>query len=63
MPLNPYTLSTIDASEEYVPTASSMTPMTYTSSVPMQITKPADEPSKLAQLTEEELMRLVPDNF
>lgn len=65
MTINPYNIGTpIDPSDEYIPTATTAMPlMTYTSSMPTQIVQPTAQPSKLAQLTEEELMRLVPDDF
>lgn len=56
--------STMDVTEEYVPVGpSTASMMSYTASVPTQINQSTSEPSKLAQLTDEELLRLVPDGI
>lgn len=65
MPMNQYnTTALLDASDEYVPVATvAGSSMTY-APVPTQLTQSAaSQPSKLAQLTDEELLRLVPDEI
>lgn len=69
MQANQYITTPMDVSDEYVPiaTASTSAIISYGSAVPMNIqstsTSVASEPSKLAQLTDEELLRLVPDEI
>lgn len=72
MSLNQYNTSMLDTSDEYVPTSSATSSsLGYIPAVPAQLVRqqPAiiptssSQPSKLAQLTDEELMRLVPDEI
>lgn len=65
MPMNQYGAAMLDAGDEYVPVASASSNMAY-APVPTQLTQSmpaASQPSKLAQLTDEELLRLVPDEI
>lgn len=68
MSMNQYTSAMMDTSDnEYVPAPSvASSSMTY-APVPTQLIQPAmsaaSQPSKLAQLTDEELLRLVPDEI
>lgn len=65
MPLNQYS-SMMDTSDtEYVPTPSAGASISYAPALipPPMISPTASQPSKLAQLTDEELMRLVPDEI
>lgn len=68
MPFNQYS-SMMDTSDtEYVPVPSASSSMSYAPAPqlvppPTLIPSAASQPSKLAQLTDEELMRLVPDEI
>lgn len=66
MPMNKYNTSLIDASDnEYVPIASTSSSIGYAPQIiqPPIMTEMSSQPSKLAQLTDEELLRLVPDEI
>lgn len=70
IPINQYTTSLMDASEnEYVPMAPATSAISYaptpslSQSIGVAAVGASSQPSKLAQLTDEELMRLVPDEI
>ncbi|XP_031636315.1 uncharacterized protein LOC116349151 isoform X2 [Contarinia nasturtii] len=70
IPLNQYTTSLMDTSDEYVPMAPGTSTIScYAPTPSLQLTQPnvdaaaASQPSKLAMLTDDELMRLVPDEI
>lgn len=66
MLVNQYTAASMDTGDEYVPIATTSTTsmMSYGTALPPPTsTAVPSEPSKLAQLTDEELLRLVPDEI
>lgn len=65
MPMNQYSTMMDTSDTEYVPVSSVGSSMSYAPG-PAQLTQSiaaASQPSKLAQLTDEELLRLVPDEI
>lgn len=65
MPMTQYGTATsiMDTSDEYVPAPSASSSITYAPTT-SQLNQPMEsQPSKLAQLTDEELLRLVPDEI
>lgn len=65
MSVNQYTIASMDTGDEYVPIATTSTTSMISYGTTMQPTSTVvpSEPSKLAQLTDEELLRLVPDEI
>lgn len=65
MSVNQYTAASMDTGDEYVPIATTSTTSMMSYGTPLQPTSTIipSEPSKLAQLTDEELLRLVPDEI
>lgn len=68
MPMNQYSNLMDTSDNEYVPVPSASTSMSYAPAPtqlmpPPSMIAPASQPSKLAQLTDEELLRLVPDEI
>lgn len=63
LPMNQYSASLMDTSEtEYVPVATSSS-LSYAPTTSQMSHSVSSQPSKLAQLTDEELLRLVPDEI